>query len=233
MTPFHQLAARFARPLSRPIRILMACSFAAWMSYNLTNPAIAQERLEQQIAEMKEKLHRESQGLKQHIAELMESGQVDKAEATKRELANFQQSMEEKIHATAARLDSPEQNPQRAEAKRRPKERELKAPREEANPEADRQLRQWHEELTQAIKQRQPDRIMEISHRIANHVREAQVHDGREMDRPGPKRPREGRPFPNGPGPEATRELHMMVQELRGELQQLRRELDELRRERH
>jgi hypothetical protein len=135
MTPFHQLAIRLATPLSRPIRILMACSFAAWMSCNLTNPAIAQERLEQQIAEMKEKLHRESQGLKQHIAELMESGQVDKAEATKRELANFQQSMEEKIHATAARLDSPEQNPQRAEAKRRPKERELKAPREEANPE--------------------------------------------------------------------------------------------------
>lgn len=248
---------------------------AAWlgvvalsMSLEVAKPALAQEAQETQIAELKEKLQRESRSLKRHIAELLESGRTEDAEATQRELSEFQHAMEQRIREVrgdrpielerVAKQKRMEAQNKRVESQQKRAEAEQRAPNEDEvhRQELDKQLRHLHEQLTMAIKKRQPDAVVQISHQIANHLREHQVREEprreeprrekprreefegrRDPDRghPGPDgpRPRHSEPRQHEPGQDFTREMRMMVQELRGELQQLRRELEELRRERH
>lgn len=226
----------------------------------LLSCAAAQEQ-DVPIAELKGKLQRETQGLERHIAELVEKGRDDEAEATRQELAKFQQAMEQQIREVRSKRSTESDQKARQERARQERaesgqkrraehqekrehqenreamEREARTHRHESAPDPEQHVRELHEQLTQAIKQRQPERVLELSHLIANHLREQSRHERRqrertEQDRPRDERPRDERPRHDGPGPEVADEIRMMVQELRDQVQQLRHELEELRRER-
>jgi DNA repair exonuclease SbcCD ATPase subunit len=275
----------------RQALVALSCGLALFiplfMPNGLMSCAAAQEQ-DVPIAELKEKLQRETQELKRHIAELIETGRDDEAEATRQELAKFQQAMERQIRevrgkrspatdqqarqerAEAAQKRRTEHQEKREamereamkhmeakqrEAKQREAmQREPRTPRHESAPEP--HVRELHEQLTQAIKQRQPERVLELSHLIANHLREQPMQERRQRERieqdqsrddrprdgqprheqprheqPRHEQPRHEQPRHDGASPDFANEMRMMVQELRGELQQLRRQLEELRRE--
>ncbi|MDP1560500.1 MAG: hypothetical protein Q8M16_03795 [Pirellulaceae bacterium] len=249
--------------LFRNTIVALSCGLLLLLCDGLASRAVGQERVEKQIAALSEKLERETQEMKRHYSELVEAGRQDEAEATKRALSEFQQAVETKIRELKSRIASAndqqarqngeETAPKRnqAERKRRTEaqqnrpapereQREARTPGNNPTPEPERHLRELHEQLTIAIKQRQPDRVLELSHQIANHLREPQMHEQRQRERNTQERPRDERPRDDGPrhdgprhdGPGVANEMRMMMEQLRGELQQLRRELEELRRER-
>jgi hypothetical protein len=197
----------------------------------LSNRAVAQETPEAQVAILKEKLQQETQALKRHIAELIESGQSEAAEATEQELLEFQRMMERKIRQTRggdesankeaaqkkrgdterrraeaqqARAEA-EQKRAEAEEKRAAHEREAAANSHRHEPDIDGHLRELPEQLMMAIQRRQPDLVVELSHQIARLLHEQQVPHESDHDRPASRDRRPPREQPRGDQPRHDR----------------------------
>lgn len=220
MTRFALQNGRVRPPMFRNFFVALSYSVLLGGGVGMTNSTSGQEPVEERIAALKENLVRETQEMKRHLAELIESDRKEEAEATERQLVEFQRNVEMQIREL--RGDRPSENKQPSQKqdqpprkrsdgtpKRRVEQQEKREaserPREANNrdsyrrdnepaPEAERVVRELYEQLTQAIKQRQPERVIELSHQIAHHLREPQ------NDQP----PRRERSPQGNPGPEKS-----------------------------
>ncbi len=234
MTRFAPKNGRIRPPMFRNFLVALSYCILLGGGAGMENFTSGQEPVEERIAALKENLQRETQAMKRHLAVLIEAGRKEEAEATERQLVEFQRNIEMQIREL--RGDRPSENKQPSQKqdqtprkrsdgtpKRRVEQQEkreaIERPREPNNrepnnresnnrdskrrdnepaPEAERVVRELYEQLTQAIKQRQPERVVELSHQIAHNLREPQNHQPPRRERspqgnPGPESPNQPR----------------------------------------